>query len=93
MVTIVTNPESCAGMQPEIMPGDTVCIDPSEKTGENGIYLVEYKGKQKFCRLTTTACGKWLIFSNPVYRAEFVPLEESDTLKIHAKVIKQIREY
>lgn len=62
MITIVTDLENCAGMQPEIMPGDTICIDPGERTGENGIYVIEYKGNQKFCRLTTTACGKWLIF-------------------------------
>ena len=94
MVTVVADLESCAGMQPEIMPGDTLYIDPKEKTGKNGsIYVVGYNGVQKLCRLITTDCGKWLVFSNPVYRAEFVPLEESDTLKIHAKVVKQIREY
>ena len=93
MVTIVADPESCAGMQPEIMPGDTICIDPGERTGESGIYVIEYKGNQKFCRLTTTACGKWLVFSNPVHRAEFVPVEELETLKICGKVIKQVREY
>lgn len=93
MVTIVADLESCAGMQPEIMPGDTLYIDPKEKTGKSGIYVVGHDGVQKLCRLTTTACGKWLVFSNPAYRAEFVPLEELDTLKIHAKVIKQIREY
>ena len=55
--------------------------------------VIEYKGNQKFCRLTTTACGKWLIFSNPVHRAEFVPVEELEMLKIFGKVIKQVREY
>lgn len=93
MVTIVTDPESCAGMQPEIMPGDTLYIAHEERTEESGIYVIEYKGNQKLCRLTTTACGKWLIFSNPVHRAEFVPVEELETLKICGKVIKQIREY
>ena len=28
MVTIVADPESCSGMQPEIMPGDTLYIAP-----------------------------------------------------------------
>lgn len=80
-------------MQPEIMPGDTLYIAPEERTGESGIYVIEYKGNQKFCRLTTTACGKWLVFSNPVHRAEFVSVEELETLKICGKVIKQVREY
>ena len=79
MVTIVADPESCSEMQPEIMPGDTLYIAPEERTGESGIYVIEYKGNQKFCRLTTTACGKWL--------------EELETLKICGKVIKQVREY
>ena len=93
MVTIVADPESCSGMQPEIMPGDTLYIAPKERTGESGIYVIEYKGNQKFCRLTTTACGKWLVFSNPVHRSEFVSVEELETLKICGKVIKQVREY
>lgn len=62
MVTIVADPESYSGMQPEIMPGDTLYIALEERTGESGIYVIEYKGNQKFCRLTTTACGKWLVF-------------------------------
>ena len=33
MVTIVADLESCAGMQPEIMPGDTLYVDPEERTG------------------------------------------------------------
>lgn len=93
MVTIVADLESCAGMQPEIMPGDTLYVDPEERTGESGIYVIEYKGNQKLCRLTTTACGKWLIFSNPVHRAEFVPVEDLETLKIYGMIIKQVREY
>lgn len=94
MVIVVADPESCAGMQPEIMPGDTLYVDPNQKTEINGsVYIVGYNGTQKLCRLITTACGKWLVFSNPVYRTEFVPNEKLDTLKIHAKVIKQVREY
>ena len=47
MVTIVADPESCSGMQPEIMPGDTLYIAPEERTGESGIYVIEYKGKKE----------------------------------------------
>ena len=93
MVTIVADSKNCKGMQPEIMPGDSLGIELSEKTGENGIFLVEYKGLYKFCRLTTTACGKWLIFSNQVYHAVFVPVEELVSLKILGKLTKLSRSY
>lgn len=93
MITVIADSKTCAGMRPEIIPGDSLYIDTKERTGADGIYLVQIKGTQRVGRIITTDYGKWLVLSNPAYKAAFVPTEELDTMKILGKIVKQVRSY
>lgn len=93
MIEVTADSASCKGMDPEIMPDDKLIIEPYTHIDESKICLVCVGDEQKICRVLETACGVWLIFSNPVYHPEFIPMEKMGTFKIVGRIAKQVRNY
>ncbi len=72
-------------MEPTLFNGDTIICDNLGYDGQDGIYIIHYKGMGFVKRLKRTRDGISIISDNPVYEPMFEP-GDSEDLRIIGKV-------